>query len=182
MNDSQPVVVSGDGSRQFACSAVAVLGFIINEAEQTLLMQHPDRSGKWEVVNGAMNAGETLLQAVLRETREELGESLQVRPLGTVHVSTFDYDARVRNALSVGYLLAYEGGTPDPGDDMEGSRYRWWGLEDLASSEVELLIPPGENWLVERAVNLYRQWNHKFAVLPPGFERSKGGNKYSGMP
>lgn len=179
MDESQPLVVSADGRRRFFCSPVAVLGFIVNESLQTLLLSHPARHGRWEVVNGAMEAEETVLQAVLRETREELGDDLWVRPLGTVHVSTFDYDEHVVNMLSVGYLLAYEGGNPKPGDDMSGSEFRWWGLDELASPKVELLIPPGEKWLVERAVSLYRQWNHKFNTLPPGFERSEGGNKHA---
>lgn len=57
---------------------------------------------------------------------------------------------------------------------MAGSENRWWVLEGLASPELEFLIPPGEKWLVEGAVNLYRQWNDLFGALPHGFERSKG--------
>jgi 8-oxo-dGTP pyrophosphatase MutT (NUDIX family) len=58
----------------------------------------------------------------IRETREEAGEQVRVRPLGTVHISTFHYGEDVRYMLSVGYLMVYEGGGIQPGDDMAESR------------------------------------------------------------
>ena len=57
---------------------------------------------------------------------------IKVRPLGTVHISSFHYDKHVRYMLSVAYLFVYEGGEILPGDDMEGSEYRWWSLDELA--------------------------------------------------
>ena len=52
-------------------------------------MSPPQWPGRWEVVSGAVEAGETLLEAVLREIREELGERIRVRPLGVLHAYTF---------------------------------------------------------------------------------------------
>ena len=126
----------------------------------------------WESM---MEVEETVLQAVLRETHEEVGADLRIRPLGTVHVSAFHYDERIRYMLSIGYLLAYDGGTIQPGDDMLGSEYRWWSLDELASPKVKLLIPPGEKWLIKRAVDLYRMWNIKNATVPSGFDLSVRG-------
>ena len=128
-------------------------------------------------MNGAMEAGETVLEAVLRETYEEAGSELLVCPLGTVHISAFHYDDRVRFMLSVAYLLAYDGGPVQPGDDMSGSEYRWWSLEELSSPEVELAIPPGEKWLLARAIELYRLWNKQDGALQPGFNLSIRGKK-----
>jgi ADP-ribose pyrophosphatase YjhB (NUDIX family) len=175
--NSQPCLTTADGKRNFACSPVAVIAFIVNEREEILLMCHPDQPGAWEVVNGAMEAEETVLQAVLRETYEEAGVDLRVRPLGTVHVSAFHYDENVRYMLSVAYLLAYEGGEIQPGDDMSGSEYRWWTLEELESPEVKLLIPPGEKWLAERAIELYRIWHPNNGSPPSGFDMSVKGKK-----
>jgi 8-oxo-dGTP pyrophosphatase MutT (NUDIX family) len=175
MDVQQPYVTAVDGKRRFACSPVAVLAFIVNEREEILLMAYPVQQGGWQVVNGAMEAGETVLEAVLRETYEEAGSDLQVRPLGTVHISAFHYDARVRYMLSIAYLLAYDGGSVQPGDDMRGSEYRWWSLEQLASPDVELIIPPGEKWLLARAVDLYRLWNSQDGSQQPGFNLSVRG-------
>jgi ADP-ribose pyrophosphatase YjhB (NUDIX family) len=179
MNDSkdnpQPSIATVDGQRRFACSPVAVLAFILNDREEILLMSPPDLPGHWQVITGAMEADETVLQGVLREVREEAGSDIQVRPLGTVHVSAFHYDERVRFMLSIGYLLAYEGGEVQPGDDMTGSKYRWWSLAELSSPEMKLIVPPGEKWLVERAVKLYRLWNTYDGPVRSGFDLSVRG-------
>ena len=77
--------------------------------------------------------------------------------------------------LSMGYLMAYEGGEVQPGDDMQGSEYRWWSLEELAAEEVSVIIPPGEKWLLGRAVELYRLWKQEEGVQQPGFDLSVRG-------
>jgi 8-oxo-dGTP pyrophosphatase MutT (NUDIX family) len=170
MENPQPYVTTIDGNRRFTCSPIAVLAILVNEREETLLMAHPEQPGGWQVVNGAMEAGETTLAAALRETFEEVGSGIRVRPLGTVHVSTFHYDENVRFMLSVAYLLAFEGGEIKPGDDMEGSEYRWWSLDEMASEAFELLIPPDEIWLLARAVDLYRLWRQEDVADQPGFD------------
>ena len=175
MEHPQPHITTVDGNRRFACSPVAVLAIIVNEREEILLMAHPEQQGGWQVVNGAMEAGETALEAALRETYEEAGSSIRVRPLGTVHVSAFHYDERVRYMLSVAYLLAYESGEIQPGDDMEGSEFRWWSLDEIASEDVELIIPPGEKWLIARAVDLYRLWSQDDVANQSGFDLTVRG-------
>ena len=64
-----------------------------------MLLESQRQAGLWEPVNGAVDGGETLLEAALREVREEAGQHLRVRPLGVVHASTFEYDARVRRMI-----------------------------------------------------------------------------------
>lgn len=118
------------------------------------------------MVTGALEAGETVLAGALRETREEAGEGLRVRPLGTVHVLSFHYDERVEYMLSLGYLMAYEGGAVEPGSDMAGSAHRWWSVEELEDKDVRLIVP-GQRWLIERAVELYRLWRDRDVELQP---------------
>jgi 8-oxo-dGTP pyrophosphatase MutT (NUDIX family) len=167
MPSQQPCITTADGRRRFACSPVAILVFVVNEQEEVLLLAHPKRGGSWEVVNGALEAQETVVEGALRETREEAGQEVRVRPLGTVHISTFHYDENVQYMLSVGYLMAYEGGRIQPGDDMAGSRYKWWGLDDLTDEKVKVLVPPDGKWLIERAVELYRMWIGREMELQP---------------
>ena len=175
MKNPLPHITTVDGKRRFACSPVAVLAVIVNQREEILLLAHPKHNGGWQVVNGAMEAGETALQAALRETYEEAGSDIQVRPLGTLHVSTFHYDERVRYMLSIAYLLAYEGGKIQPSDDMKGSEYRWWSLDEMLSEQIKLLIPPGQFWLMARAVDLYRLWRQQDGVNQPGFDLTVRG-------
>jgi 8-oxo-dGTP pyrophosphatase MutT (NUDIX family) len=163
MPDRQPIIHAVSG-RQFAASAAALLVFIVDSQERILLLAHPRRQGEWEVVNGALDAGETILQCALRETREEAGAGVQVRPLGLVHAYTFHFDENIPHMITLGYLFAYQGGEIEPGDDMRGSRFRWWRLDELASDEVRLIVPRDQKWLLERAVQLYRLW--KDAPVP----------------
>ncbi|HET9907111.1 MAG TPA: NUDIX hydrolase [Anaerolineales bacterium] len=108
---------------------MAIQAIIINQDQQVLLLSSPTRKQGWQVVSGALKAGETLLAGTLREVYEELGKNIQVRPLGTVHIETFHYDEQVRFMVSSYYLFAYQGGRIIPGDDMKGSKHRWWSMK-----------------------------------------------------
>ncbi len=154
MSNQKPIVTDMKG-RQFACFPIALLVFIVNKAEQILFLSHPKRKGKWEIVKGALEEGETILEGVLRETHEEVGPDVKIRPLGTVHALTIRHDNNVPHAISLFYLLAYEGGQVQPGDDMLNSQVRWWSLEELADKNVKV---PREKWIIRRAIELYRLW------------------------
>ncbi len=158
----QPIITDVSGKRRFACSAVALVNFIVNEEEKFLLLSSPPERKQedgWETISGALEAGETVLEGALREVREEVGPDVQVRPLGTVHAYTFHYDDNVKFMISICYLMAYEGGQVRPGDDMQGSRYRWWGLEELENDNVTIVVPTNRKWLLRRTIELYRLWN-----------------------
>ncbi|MCL4276000.1 MAG: NUDIX hydrolase [Anaerolineales bacterium] len=159
MSNLQPFITNKKGTRRFACSAVALQAVVVNPEEKTLLLSSPTRNpnGAWQVVSGALEAGETVLEGTLREAREELG-NIRVRPLGTIHVQTFHYDENVQYMIAIYYLLAYEGGEVQPGDDMQGSQYRWWSLAELNDEKVNIVVPPGQKWILERAIELYRLW------------------------
>ena len=165
----QPIMTTADSQRRFSCSAVAVQAILVNEQEEVLLLSHPVRNQgeTWQVVSGALEAEETVLMGTLREVAEEVGPNVKVRPLGTVHAQTFHYDPNVQFMIGIYYLLAYEGGPIEPGDDMAGSRYRWWSLDDLATEEVRLKVPPNQIWLLRRAVEMYRLWQHEAIELDP---------------
>jgi ADP-ribose pyrophosphatase YjhB (NUDIX family) len=170
MPNQQPLVTAANGRRTFSCSAAAVLGFIVDPEERILLLAHPLRKGEWEVVNGALDANETVLEGVLREVHEEAGPAVQVRPLGIVHAYTFRYDDNVQYMLTLCYLLAYQGGQVEPGDDMLGSRYRWWSLDEIAAPQVRLIVPRDQKWLLARAVECYRLWKDQVVDLQPALD------------
>jgi ADP-ribose pyrophosphatase YjhB (NUDIX family) len=160
MSNRQPFISNKLNTRRFACSAAAVQAIVISPDEKTLLLSSPtrNRDGAWQVASGALEAGETVLDGALREAHEELGKDIRLRPLGTVHVQTFHYDENVQYMIAIYYLFAYEGGEVQPGDDMQGSQYRWWSLEELDDDRVKIFIPPGQKWIFKRAVDLYRLW------------------------
>jgi ADP-ribose pyrophosphatase YjhB (NUDIX family) len=176
MSTDQPTVTTaGARKRTFATSAVAVQAIIVNEQEEILLLSSPKRNqeNEWQVVSGALEAGETILEGTLRETREEIGPDVRVRPLGVVHCETFHYDENVRYMIGVYYLLAYEGGEVQPGDDMKGSCYRWWPLSELDDRRLRFHTSAWP-WMLRRAVELYRLWKDRDVPLQPELELEPG--------
>jgi ADP-ribose pyrophosphatase YjhB (NUDIX family) len=142
--------------RRLACRPVAVLVFIVDADERVLLMESPRYPGIWQVVNGAVEANETLLQAVLRETSEEAGPNVSIRPLGVAHAFSFPYDNDIPTMLSVCYVASYEGGDVVPGDDMAGSEFGWFAREEMADKP----LLPRHPWLFDRAIELHRLWRN----------------------
>ncbi len=151
-----PLIYSTNG-RYFSTSAVALQAIIINKDEDFLLLNSPTRQQGWQVVGGGLDADETVLDGVLREVGEEIGEHVQVRPLGVVHSQTFHYDENVQHMIGIYYLLEYAGGDIQPGDDMVGSDFRWWSLESIVA-EKPTLHPSTIPWMLQRARQLYRLW------------------------
>ena len=176
MSTHQPFLTTAQGTRRFACSAVAVQAIIVNAAERVLLLSSPtkNRPDEWQVISGGLEAAETVLAGVLREIREEAGPHLQVRPLGVVHAQTFHFDTHVPYMIGLYYLLAYEGGAVQPGDDMRDARYRWWSLEELSATTVRW-HPSTQLWMLHRAVVLYRLWHDQpLAPLQPALDPEHG--------
>ncbi len=162
-----PTMLDASGRRRFACAPAAVLALVVDAHERILLLAHPAGNGAWKVVNGALEAGETVLDGTLRELREEAGPDLRARPPGAVHVHTHRYDAAITHMISIAYLLAYEGGEVRPGDDMAGSRFRWWSLGELERERPEIRVPRGQSWMLTRAIDLYRLWRDQTVELQP---------------
>jgi 8-oxo-dGTP pyrophosphatase MutT (NUDIX family) len=177
MEPDRPHTIAASSGRSFATFPAAVVVPIVNRREELLLLESPRRPGWWEPVNGAVDDGETLLEAALREVREEAGSDMRVRPLGVVHASTFAYDARLQRMISVVYLMAHERGATVPGDDMSASRVRWATLSAIESEGVRLLPPLDQSWLRRRTVELFRLWKPEPSVPLQGTLSASGWNK-----
>ncbi|TAK13531.1 MAG: NUDIX domain-containing protein [Anaerolineae bacterium] len=157
MPNQQPRVPSARGNREFTTSPAAVVVFLIDEHERLLLFKHPGRT-LWEVVSGALEAGETVWEGALREVREEAGPDVLVEPLGALHTATFRFDDNNHYMLSLSLLMACRAGSVIPGDDMAGSEARWFTFDELDDPDLPLLPPTDQPWLRRRALALYRLW------------------------
>jgi 8-oxo-dGTP pyrophosphatase MutT (NUDIX family) len=158
---AQPELV-GDNGRRFAGFAAAVLVFIVDPASrELLLLSSPAKRGRpgWEIVNGGLEAGESLLDGVRREVAEEAGPDVSLAVLGSVHSWTWRYDSSIEHMLSLAFVASYLGGPVVPGDDMAGSIVRWASLEEIRSMATagEALIPE-DVWMFERALELFDLW------------------------
>src|SRR6516165_2012795 len=71
MEPNRPHAITAASGRTFATFPAAVVVPIVNGREELLLLESQRRPGLWEPVNGAVEDDETLLEAALREVREE---------------------------------------------------------------------------------------------------------------
>lgn len=164
MADFSTQTIRGQNGRTFITTPIALQAILVNEQEQILLLNSPRRQQGWQVVSGALEAGETVQDGTLREVREELGTAVRVRPLGVVHAQSFHYDETVRYMVGIYSLLAYEGGDIVPGDDMAGSEVGWFSLDELHVKPLKLHVT-AQPWMLARAVKAYQQWRDEHPPL-----------------
>jgi ADP-ribose pyrophosphatase YjhB (NUDIX family) len=98
-----------------------------NHAREILLIRRAD-NGNWALPGGAMNLGESLVDAARRETAEETGVRVQITGLVGIytnprHVILYTSDGEVRQEFSVVFTARPIGGRPRPSD--EASEVRW---------------------------------------------------------
>jgi 8-oxo-dGTP pyrophosphatase MutT (NUDIX family) len=153
-----PEIVAANG-RRFATFAAAVLVFIVDPTtEKFLLLESPAKRGRpgWEIVNGGVEADETLEEAARREVAEEAGPDVAINVVGTVYAESWRYDDVVTHMISVAFLAEYLGGQITPGDDMAGCTPRWFTLDELRAIDAAGvgLIPESID-LFERAARLF---------------------------
>ena len=153
-----PKIASPGSGREFDCFPAAVLGFIINPEGQMLLLGNPDGRHRWQVVNGALEHGETVVDGALREIAEEAGPLLKVRPLGCFHVESFALDPAMPPMVSIHYLFASSNSTVVPGSDMRGASPGWFTPEEIAGLAEAIIVPAYRPRIFERAFRCHTDW------------------------
>lgn len=145
--------IASESGRVFATFPAAVLAFIVNANEEFLLLRCT-RKGGWQVPSGALESGESPVEALERELREELGTEFRHRLLGPVDVSSFQWDEKI-SLLSISFLVEYLGGAVTPGDDMVGAEVAWMPLETI-TPHIPIAVPQNISHFT-RALQLFRQ-------------------------
>src|SRR6266567_1188335 len=113
---------------------VAVTAVVTNDQGELLLQKRTDNE-LWGLPGGAMNIGESIAQAVMREVKEET--SLDVEPTGVIgiysdpgHVIAYA-DGEVRQEFSICFAARIVGGQLAVGD-QESTEVRFVEPKDLA--------------------------------------------------
>lgn len=105
----------------------AVSVVVVNDTGEILLIRRSD-NGNWALPGGAIDLGESLSQAAVRETREETGIDCEITGLTGIytdpgHVILYESNGEVRQEFSIVLTARPTGGHPTPSD--ESTDVRW---------------------------------------------------------
>jgi ADP-ribose pyrophosphatase YjhB (NUDIX family) len=117
----------------------AVSVVVTDDAGKILLIRRSD-NGNWALPGGAMDIGESLLQAAVRETREETGIGCEITGLAGIytdpgHVILYTSNGEVRQEFSIVLTARATSGQPTP--SSESSEVRWVTRDDLGSYDMD---------------------------------------------
>lgn len=117
-----------DGSRHRPTRPFAAVGaVVINDQDQVLLIKRgkPPRKGEWSLPGGAIEVGETIEMAVVREVKEETGLDVVVQKwLMNVDSVMRDEDGTVAyHYVLLDYLATVKGGALAPASDALDARF-----------------------------------------------------------
>jgi ADP-ribose pyrophosphatase YjhB (NUDIX family) len=117
----------------------AVSVVVTNDASEILLIRRTDNDN-WALPGGAVDIGESLPQAGIRETREETGIDCEITGLSGIytdpgHVILYTSNGEVRQEFSIVLTARAIGGQPTP--STESSDVRWIAPAELDSRQMD---------------------------------------------
>lgn len=118
---------------------VGVGALIVHEGKLVLVKRgvQPDK-GRWSIPGGAVELGERVRDAVLREAKEESGLDIDIkvnRPLDAIDNVLLDENGRLQfHYVLLQFLAQPKGGTLKPGGDVLDSR--WVLLKDVEKYDL----------------------------------------------
>jgi ADP-ribose pyrophosphatase YjhB (NUDIX family) len=106
---------------------------VVNDQDEVLLIHRSDNDN-WAVPGGAIDLGESMTQAAVRETREETGIDCEVTGLVGIytdpkHVILYTSNGEARQEFSIVVTARPLGGEPTPSD--ESTEVRWVSRADI---------------------------------------------------
>lgn len=115
----------------------AVLAIVRNDSGDVLLIERTD-NGLWAAPGGAQDLGESVIDAVRREVREETGVSVEVTGMSGIysdpkHVIAYD-DGEVRQEFSLAFHAKPAGGDLRP--SSESKRVQWVKVSSLPNLKM----------------------------------------------
>ena len=112
---------------------------VTNDIGEVLMIRRTD-NGNWALPGGAVDLGESLIQAAVRETREESGVDCEVTGLSGIytdpgHVILYTSDGEARQEFSIVVTARLTGGEPSPSD--ETSEVAWVPRAEVAGCQMD---------------------------------------------
>ena len=130
----------GDPQAPKANSLVPSVNVVVtNQAGDILLIRRSDNDN-WAVPGGAIDLGESIPQAAIRETREETGIDCEITGIvGTYsdpkHVILYTSNGEARQEFSIVLTAKAVSGEPTPSD--ESREVRWVSRDQAASYPMD---------------------------------------------
>jgi len=123
-----------DPEAPMANSLVPSVNVAVSDEESRLLMIRRSDNDNWALPGGAMDCGESIVQAAVRETKEETGIDCEVTGLVGIytnpgHVILYTSNGEVRQECSVVFTARAVAGEPTP--SSESTEVRWVAADEL---------------------------------------------------
>jgi ADP-ribose pyrophosphatase YjhB (NUDIX family) len=130
---------------------------VTNDAGEVLLIRRSDNDN-WAVPGGAVDLGESVAQAAVRETKEESGIDCQITGIVGIysdpkHVILYTSNGEVRQEFSILLTATATGGQPTP--SSESSDVRWVRSEELAEYGMDRSMRMRVDHYLERSDSPY---------------------------
>lgn len=111
-----------------ANSLVPSVNVAVTDSDGRLLLMRRSDNDNWAMPGGAMDCGETIAQAAVRETKEETGIDCEIIGLVGIytnprHVILYTSNGEVRQECSVVFAARAVSGEPTP--SSESTEVRW---------------------------------------------------------
>jgi 8-oxo-dGTP pyrophosphatase MutT (NUDIX family) len=129
-----------DPSAPKANSLVPSVNVVVtNDAGDILMIKRSDNDN-WAVPGGAIDLGESMVDAAIRETREETGIDCEVTGIAGIytdpkHVLLYTSNGEVRQEFSIVLTARPIGGEPTP--SSESSEVRWIHRDDVTGYQMD---------------------------------------------
>jgi 8-oxo-dGTP pyrophosphatase MutT (NUDIX family) len=112
---------------------------VVNDAGDVSMIRRSD-TDNWAVLGGAIDLGESMVQAAVRETREETGIECQITGLVGIytdpkHVTLYSSNGEVRQEFSILLTGVVIGGQPTP--SSESTEMRWVPRSDVEGYQTD---------------------------------------------
>lgn len=122
-----------DPNAPSANSVVPSVVAVVRDGDGRILMIHKTDNNKWALPGGGHEVGESIIETVLRETKEETGYDIAVETLtGTYtnprHVMAYD-DGEVRQQFSLAFRCRLVGG--EARTSSESKAVRWLTVDEI---------------------------------------------------
>jgi ADP-ribose pyrophosphatase YjhB (NUDIX family) len=124
-----------------ANSMVPSVNVVVADDDGRILLICRTDNGNWALPGGAVDLGESVPQAAVRETLEETGVECEITGLTGIysdpgHVLLYTSNGEILQEFSIVLTARPTGGEPTPSD--ESSQVRWVSLDEAAGYRMDV--------------------------------------------